>query len=149
MRLLGATVMASAFALCPVAGSSSAASELQIDLPLTMPPVGSRRATRSIPPGDATMKAVLRNQRGRETVRIDLTFAYRVPSGIVFDEIIDRIEIAVETLAGEPFSTPTTIDPGEINLNPNRVPLTYRATLYHPVDAAGYVVRLRLFGNYE
>jgi hypothetical protein len=149
MRLLGATVMASAFALCPVADSTSAASELQIDLPVTMPSVGSRRTMRAIPPGDATMTAVLRNQPGGETVRVDLTFDYRVPPGIVFDEIIDRIEIAVETLAGAPFSTPTTIDPGEINLNPNRVPLTYRATLYHPADPAGYVVRLRLFGNYE
>lgn len=95
------------------------------------------------------MKAVLRNQRGGETVRVDLVFDYRVRPGIVFDEIIDRIEIVVETITGEPFSEPTIIDPGTINLNPNRVPLAYRATLYHPADPAGYVVRVRLFGNYE
>jgi hypothetical protein len=36
----------------------------------------------------------------------------------------------------------------DVNLNPNRVPLAYRVTLYHPPDAP-YVVRVRVFGNYE
>jgi hypothetical protein len=149
MRLLGNAVVASAFALCLAAGPSTA-SELQIDLAVAMPASGSRRVVQSIPPGDATMQAVLRNQRGGETVRVDLRFDYRVPPGpVVFDEIIDRIEITVETADGEAFSVPTIIDPGEINLNPNRASLTYRATLYHPAERAGYVVRLRLFGNYE
>jgi hypothetical protein len=147
MRLLRTAVVASAFALC-LAGTAPA-SELQIDLAVMMPAVGSRRVVQSIPPGDATMQVALRNQRGGETVRVDLRFDYRVLPGVVFDEIIDRIEIAVETAKGEPFSLPTIIDPGEINLNPDRASLTYRATLYHPADRAGYAVRVRLFGNYE
>lgn len=149
MRLLGAAVGSSALALCLVAGASPASAELQIDLGVTMPPAGFRQVLRSIPPGDATMKAALLNQPGGETVRIDLVFDYRVPAGIVFDEIIERIEIVVETVSGEQFSEPTIITPGMINLNPNRVPLAYRATVYHPADSAGYVVRVRLFGNYE
>jgi hypothetical protein len=141
-------VAASVLAPC-LAAAVASASELQIDLVVPMPPAGARRVMVKIPPGDATMKAVLRNQRGGETVRVDLLFDYRVPPGIVFDEIIDSIEISVETATGEPFSAPTIIDPGEINLNPNRARLEYRATLYHPTDPAGYGVRLRLFGNYE
>jgi hypothetical protein len=34
-------------------------------------------------------------------------------------------------------------------VNPNRVRLTYRVTLYYPPDAPTYLLRLRLFGNYE
>jgi hypothetical protein len=36
-----------------------------------------------------------------------------------------------------------------VNLNPNRATLSYRATLYQPTTDSGYVVRVRVFGNYE
>jgi hypothetical protein len=36
-----------------------------------------------------------------------------------------------------------------LDLNPNRVPLAYRATLYRPSGPEAYVVRVRVFGNYE
>lgn len=58
--------------------------------------------------------------------------------------------ISTEDADGVEFST-VSIDPNDINLNPNRVPLDYAATLYIPGDARqrGYFVRVRVFGNYE
>ena len=99
----------------------------------------------------ARLRGVVMNQAGGETALIDLRFSYRIPPGtIALDEIIDRIVISVEDSAGGEFST-VSIDPNDINLNPNRVPLDYSATLYIPDGARqnGYFVRVRVFGNYE
>lgn len=99
----------------------------------------------------ARLRGTVLNQPGGETALVDLRFSYRIPPGtIALDEIIDRIVISVEDAAGGEFST-VSIDPNDINLNPNRVPLDYAATLYIPDDARqnGYFVRVRVFGNYE
>jgi hypothetical protein len=36
-----------------------------------------------------------------------------------------------------------------VTLNPNRARLAYRVTLFYPTEGPTYLVRLRLFGNYE
>jgi len=136
--------------LIVLARAAAHATDLPLQLELTVPlaTAGARqRFAAKIEPGDATLKGQVRGQRGGETARIDLTFRYRIPADtIAFDEIIDRIEITTEDTNGGVFGV-ATIDTAEINLNPNRVPLSYRVTLYHP--GAPYVVRVRVFGNYE
>jgi len=99
----------------------------------------------------ARLRGVILNQPGGETARVDLRFSYRIPPGtIALDEIINRIVISVEDSTGTEFSH-VSIEPNDIHLNPNRVPLDYSATLYIPEDARedGYFVRVRVFGNYE
>jgi hypothetical protein len=82
-------------------------------------------------------------------VVVDLTFRYRVPRDtIALDELIDHIEISTESAKGEPFFA-GAIDAQLIPLNPNRVPLFYRLTLYRPTDARAYQVHVQVFGNYE
>ena len=103
--------------------------------------------------GEARFRGSVINQPGGDTALVALRFDYRIPEGrVAFDELIARIELSVEDAAGEGFSTAFIDFPrGGINLNPNRVPLDYSATLYLPPDARrnGYFVRLRVFGNYE
>ena len=121
---------------------------LQLDVTTTLATAGAkRRLTATLAPGDAVVKIVARGARGGDTTRVDVVFRYRIPRDqIALDEIIDGIEITTEDPMGGVFGT-VTIDTHEVNLNPNRVPLAYAATLYHPEPP--YVVRIRVFGNYE
>lgn len=79
-----------------------------------------------------------------------LRFDYKTDADVALDEIISLIVISLENADGREVAR-STIDPNSVNLNPNRVPLHYCATLYKPTLAAtrGYIVRVRLFGNYE
>lgn len=99
----------------------------------------------------ARLRGAVINQPDGETALVNLRFSYRIPPDtIALDEIIDLIIISIEDSTGAEFST-VSIDPNDVNLNPNRVPLDYSATLYIPEDALenGYFVRVRVFGNYE
>jgi len=139
--------------LCFVVTAAPASAQvLQVDLTLSMPARAGARSKFSVPieQGPATLSGKLRNLSGGETVRADLVFDYRVPSGsIALDELVERIELTVLDAAGEVFGAPVTIEANLIHLNPNRARLFYRATLYYPSEEAGYDVRLQVFGNYE
>jgi len=137
-------------ALVLFVATAAAGQELQLDVTATVP--AERKATARfhapIEPGDATLSGVARNLRGG-AVQVDLTFRYKLPPDtIAFDEVIERIEVTTETLGGDVFLA-SVIDSQLIPLNPNRTPLFYRVTLYHPEEVDGYVVRVRVFGNYE
>lgn len=106
---------------------------------------------RRIRPGDAMMSARVRNLPSGETALVSLHFNYKINADFALDEIISLIVISIEDRAGHEFSR-STIDPNEINLNPNRAALDYSATLYTanvPHPESGYVVHVRVFGNYE
>ena len=82
-------------------------------------------------------------------MRVDLVLDYRVPKDtIALDELVERIEVETATSGGELF-TQAVLDTQLVHLNPNRAKLLYRVTLYHPTDEPTYLLRLRLFGNYE
>ena len=101
--------------------------------------------------GPASFAGSVSNLRGGDTAFVALKFDYRTSADIALDEIIARIVITVEDLQGNVFST-AAIDPNEVHLNPNRVPLFYSATLYRPPPTGGqrgYLVRTQVFGNYE
>jgi hypothetical protein len=138
-------------AFLAVGFASPAASQvLQVELLASLPT--DRRATTRfesvIEPGLATLSGVARNRKGG-SVQVDLVLLYQIPRDtIALDEVIERIEVATETSEGEPFIA-ATIDTGLIPLNPNRAPLRYRVTLYHPEEGDPYRLRIRLFGNYE
>jgi hypothetical protein len=84
-----------------------------------------------------------------DAVTVDLVFRYRLPPDTIgFDELIQNIDVATEDAAGQPRST-STIETNLIPLNPNRVPLSYRVTLYRPTEAPTYQVHVKVFGNYE
>jgi hypothetical protein len=98
--------------------------------------------------GPATVEITARNMP-QDAVVVDLAFRYRVPPDTIgLDELIDRIEVTTETDAGEPFFA-SAVDAQLIHLNPNRVPLFYRVTLYRPTDTEHYRVRVKVLGNYE
>jgi hypothetical protein len=133
-----------------VAASSAAGQGLQLVTAVSVPADrrGAVRFEAAIEPGDATVSGIARNLRGG-AVQVDLAFRYRVARDTVaLDEVIERIEIATETTEGEVFLA-SAIDTQLIPLNPNRVPLLYRVTLYHPEEVEEYVIRVRVFGNYE
>jgi hypothetical protein len=133
-----------------VAASSAAGQGLQLVTAVSVPADrrGAVRFEAPIEPGDATVSGIARNLRGG-AVQVDLAFRYRVARDtIALDEVIERIEIATETTEGEVFLA-SAIDTQLIPLNPNRVPLLYRVTLYHPEEVEEYVIRVRVFGNYE
>ena len=148
-RCVFAAATLAAFALLGSA-APAASQELQVETTASLP-TDTRAATRFsavIEPGDATVSGVARNARGGSVV-IDLAFRYRLPRDtIAFDEVIERIEISTETPQGDVFQS-VAIDAQLIPLNPNRAPLLYRATLYHPEDGESYVIRVRVIGNYE
>jgi hypothetical protein len=101
--------------------------------------------------GGATVTGRVHNLPGGETALVTLQFDYRTRTEIALDELISQIVILIEDQEGNEFST-VTIDPNTINLNPNRVPLHYSATLYTPIierGGNGYTVRIQVFGNYE
>ena len=101
--------------------------------------------------GEAFVKGTVQNLPGGDTALIELKFNYPTDFDIALDEIISQIVISLEDANGNLSST-VTIDPNTINLNPNRVPLHYSATLYRPPRIAGrnfYIARIQVFGNYE
>jgi hypothetical protein len=101
--------------------------------------------------GEATVKGIVHNLPGGDTAHVFLEFNYRINADIALDEIISLIVISIEDTAGNEFSR-VTIDPNTVNLNPNRVPLNYSATLYKPERTGGenvYFARVQVFGNYE
>src|SRR5436189_1110142 len=69
---------------------------------------------------------------------------------IALDELISQIVVSTSDKAGNEFSR-ATIDPNTVPLNPNRAPLYYSATLYHPPQNGRslYLARIQVFGNYE
>jgi hypothetical protein len=100
--------------------------------------------------GEASLRGTVQNLPGGETVLVSLHFDYRTDADIALDELISQIVIATSDNAGNEFSR-VTIDPNTVPLNPNRAPLYYSATLYHPHrdSRRRYIVRIQVFGNYE
>ena len=100
--------------------------------------------------GDATLLGTVQNLPGGETVLVSLHFDYRTKADIALDELISQIVISTNDRAGNEFSR-VIIDPNTVPLNPNRAPLYYSATLYHPPRSGRdfYIVRIQVFGNYE
>jgi hypothetical protein len=135
---------AAALLTASVAGAQCL-SDVQVDA--VVPIKGGRaRFVRTIAPGDARVVGRVRPQPGGETVRVDLRFEYQIPKDeIAFDEIVCEIEVTVQDAAGTELAR-SVIDPKDINLNPNRVPLFYATTLY---TGGGSAVRVRVRGNYE
>ncbi|RIL06670.1 MAG: hypothetical protein DCC71_05735 [Proteobacteria bacterium] len=122
---------------------------LQADVVLPMPPRshGVVKTSALVEPGPATVLVKARNLR-EDAVVVDLGFRYRLPRDFIgLDELIERIEVTTETASGEPFFA-AAVDAQLIPLNPNRVPLLYRVTLYRPPQEP-YAVRVRVYGNYE
>jgi acyl dehydratase len=124
--------------------------QVELALPVSTAPSGKARSLVPIEhEGIATLRTVVRNQRDGETTRVDLKLDYRVPPGtIALDELVERIEVETATAEGDLFQQ-VAIDAQLITLNPNRARLQYRVTLFHPTEGASYLVRLRLYGNYE
>jgi hypothetical protein len=134
-----------ALLLAAETGGAQCLSDVQADIrvPLVSGPVSFKQ---NLAPGDARVVGRAWPQRGRETVRVDLRFDYRIPKDVIaFDEIICEIEVLVEDAAGGEVAR-SVIDPNSINLNPNRVPLSYATTLY---KSGGTALRIRIRGNYE
>ena len=123
--------------------------QVELSLPISTAPSGKARSLGPIGQGDATIRTVARNQRGGETVQVDVTLDYRVPKGtIALDELVEQIQVETATPGGE-LSQQAVIDAQLVTLNPNRARLLYRVTLFYPTDAPTYLLRLRLYGNYE
>jgi hypothetical protein len=123
--------------------------QVELSLPMSTAPSGKARSQGPIEQGDATIRTVARNQRGGETVQVDVTLDYKVPKGtIALDELVEQIQVETATPGGELFQQ-AVIDAQLVTLNPNRARLLYRVTLFYPTDAPTYLLRLRLYGNYE
>ena len=139
------TMAVLAMLLVTEGASAQCLSDVQADVLLPLAP-GPQLFQRKLPPGEARVVGRVRHRPARETVRVKLAFNYRVPKDvIVFDEIICEIEVLVEDAAGNEIAR-SVIDPNEIHLNPNRVPLFFATTLY---TTGGSAVRVRVRGNYE
>ncbi len=108
------------------------------------------RFEQQIAPGPATISGRVYNLSGGQTSLVTLQFDYRSRAEFALDEIIARIVIAIEDLNGQQLSI-AIIDPNTINLNPNRVPLYYSATLYNTQgdQRQDYIAHVQVFGNYE
>jgi hypothetical protein len=100
--------------------------------------------------GGATVRGSVQNLPGGETLLVSLRFDYNSDADIALDELISQIVVSTSDNAGNEFSR-ITIDPNTVPLNPNRAPLYYSATLYHPPRNGRrvYLVRIQVFGNYE
>ena len=123
--------------------------QVELSLPISTAPSGKVRSLEPIEQGDARIRTVARNQRGGETVQVDITLDYKVPKGtIALDELVEQIQVETATPGGELFQQ-AVIDAQLVPLNPNRAQLLYRVTLFYPTDAPSYLLRLRLYGNYE
>ncbi len=136
----------------PMALMAQEAPPLQVDARVRADGSGRVAATfeRQIKPGLAKVSGRVRNLPGGETALVRLRFDYDTTADFALDEIISLIVISLENSSGNEVAR-ATIDPNEVNLNPKRVPLHYSATLYKPEHAAanGYIVRVRVYGNYE
>ena len=137
-------------ALAPLNTSAQTDAPLQVDARIRVNRNGVISFQRQLDPGPATVRGRIQAQPGGETALVTLEFDYRVNADFALDEIISLIVISIEDTAGNALST-VTIDPNTINLNPNRVPLEYSATLYIPTDRQrpSYIVHVQVFGNYE
>ena len=100
--------------------------------------------------GEATLRGTVQNLPGGETALVFLRFDYNTEADIALDELIGQIVVSTSDKAGNEFSR-VTIDPNTVPLNPNRAPLYYSATLYHPPQNGRslYLARIQVFGNYE
>jgi hypothetical protein len=100
--------------------------------------------------GEATLRGTVQNLPGGETTLVSLHFDYHTDADIALDELISQIVISTSDNAGNEFSR-VTIDPNTVPLNPNRAPLYYSATLYHPPrdGRSRYLIHIQVFGNYE
>jgi hypothetical protein len=148
-----ASLLAAFFALLVAAparaGDPTHPLQLELSLPIATAPSGKARSLDAIEQGDATIRTVARNQRGGETVQVDLTLDYKVPKGtIALDELVEQIQVETATPGGELFQQ-AVIDAQLVTLNPNRAKLLYRVTLFYPTEGPSYLLRLRLYGNYE
>ena len=135
----------------PVVAQGQAPLQADVRLRVKNKPEAISSFRRFLEGGAATVKGSVQNLPGGDTALVLLQFDYRVSADIALDELISQIVISFEDVAGNPLST-VTIDPNAINLNPNRVPLYYSATLYKPERSGGrnvYIARVQVFGNYE
>jgi hypothetical protein len=100
--------------------------------------------------GEAAVRGSVLSLPGGETALVLLQFDYNTGADIALDELISQIVISTGDKAGNEFSR-ITIDPNTVPLNPNRAPLYYSATLYHPPrnGRSLYLTRIQVFGNYE
>jgi len=100
--------------------------------------------------GGATVRGSVQNLPGGETVLVSLRFDYNSDADIALDELISQIVVSTSDKARNEFSR-VTIDPNTVPLNPNRAPLYYSATLYHPPrnGRSLYLARIQVLGNYE
>jgi hypothetical protein len=100
--------------------------------------------------GGATVRGGVQNLPGGETLLVSLRFDYNSDADIALDELISQIVVSTSNNAGNEFSR-ITIDPNTVPLNPNRAPLYYSTTLYHPPrnGRSLYLARIQVFGNYE
>jgi hypothetical protein len=151
MRTLAITVIL--FSFGPLTAAAQEQAPLQADVRVRVANMaGATASFRSLLEGGAAIvKGTVQNLPGGDTALIQLQFTYRTDADIALDEIISQIVISLEDAGGNLFST-VTIEPNTINLNPNRVPLYYSATLYRPqriVGRNGYIARVQVFGNYE
>jgi hypothetical protein len=88
--------------------------------------------------GGARVRALVTNRDDLRTATVALRFTYHVPPDtIALDEIVDRIVVEFRTPAGERFSR-ATIDPNEVNLNPERLEPGLQA---HALPTRGCVPR--------
>ena len=147
MRTAASIAIVAVLACASTAGALRA--PLQASFATDVP--GENGATRELSSvlagGDARVRALVTNRDDLRTATVAVRFTYRVPPDtIALDEIVDRIVVEFRTPAGERFSH-ATIDPNEVNLNPNASSLAYKLTLYRPEGA--YRARIRVFGNYE
>src|SRR5207253_5203600 len=96
--------------------------------------------------GGATVRGSVQNLPGKETVLVSLHFDYNTGADIALDELISQIVVSTSNKAGNEFSR-VTIDPNTVPLNPNRAPLYYSATLYHPPrdGRSLYIARIQVF----
>jgi len=104
----------------------------------------------SLEGGGATLRGSVLNLPSGETALVSLRFDYNSDADIALDELISQIVVSTSDKAGNEFSR-VTIDPNTVSLNPNRAPLYYSGTLYHPPRNGRnlYLARIQVFGNYE
>jgi len=100
--------------------------------------------------GGAVLRGSVQNLRGGGTALVLLHFDYNTDADIALDELISQIVVSTSDKAGNEFSR-VTIDPNTVPLNPNRAPLHYSVTLYHPPRGGRnlYITGIQVFGNYE
>src|SRR6266581_3152763 len=127
-------------------------SPLQADVQVRINP-GDRRLVpfhARLEGGGATVRGTVQNLPGGQTVLVSLRFDYNSDADIALDELISQIVVSTSDNAGNEFSR-ITIDPDTVPLNPNRAPLYYSASLYHPLrnSRSLYLARIQIFGNYE